>query len=206
MAHRRKPVATALFLNSLVTVVEIGGGMASNSLSLVVDGIHNVSDEAALLMLLLAYTLATGVSRRFVLAANLFNSIGLGIVTAYMVLQALHRINTPTPVLGLVPVIAGIIGAVGNWGVARVLRVTQGGCGDPLVLRSQSRGYSALIGAGSCRNASAHLRSLDLRSNSRDSDRVLYSDDHNQLARWRASGVNVARKYSLRTSGRESRS
>jgi cobalt-zinc-cadmium efflux system protein len=122
MAHRRKPVAAAFVLNSLVTVVEIGGGIVSNSLSLIVDGIHNVSDEAALLMLLLAYTLATGISRRFVLAANLFNSIGLGVVTAYMVLQALQRMSTPTPVLGLVPVIAGVTGAVGNWGVARVLR------------------------------------------------------------------------------------
>jgi len=124
MAHRRKPVAVAFFLNSLVTVVEIGGGIASNSLSLIVDGIHNVSDEAALLMLLLAYTLATGISRRFVLAANFFNSIGLGIVTAYMVVHALQRISTPTPVLGLVPVIAGVAGSVGNWGVAQALRAT----------------------------------------------------------------------------------
>jgi cobalt-zinc-cadmium efflux system protein len=122
MAHRRKPVALAFCLNTFVTVVEVAGGVASNSQSLLVDGVHNISDEAALLMLLLGYTLATGISRRFVLAANLFNSIGLGVVTAYMVLQALERINTPKPVLGMVPVLAGVAGAMGNWGVARVLR------------------------------------------------------------------------------------
>jgi cobalt-zinc-cadmium efflux system protein len=122
MAHRRKYVAAAFYLNTFVTMVEIGGGVASNSLSLIVDGIHNISDEAALLMLLLAYSLATGISRRFLLAANFFNSIGLGVVTGYMVLQALERISSPRPVLGLVPVIAGIAGAIGNWGVARVLR------------------------------------------------------------------------------------
>lgn len=122
MAHRRKPVAIAFYLNTSVTVIEIVGGMASNSLSLIMDGIHNISDEAALLMLLLAYTLATGISRRFLLAANFFNSIGLGVVTAYMVLEALERIGTPKPVLGLVPVVAGVAGALGNWGVARVLR------------------------------------------------------------------------------------
>jgi cation diffusion facilitator family transporter len=122
MAHRRKPVAAAFYLNTFVTAVEVAGGMASHSLSLIVDGIHNISDEAALLMLLLAYALSQGISRRFVLAANLFNSIGLGTVTAYMVLRSVERINTPKPVLGLVPVLAGVAGALGNWGIARVLR------------------------------------------------------------------------------------
>src|SRR5262249_32096556 len=46
------------------------------------------------------------------------------VVTAYMVFQALQRITMPTPVLGLVPVIAGVVGAMGNCGAARVLRAT----------------------------------------------------------------------------------
>jgi cation diffusion facilitator family transporter len=122
LAHRRKPVAAAFYLNTFVTVVEIAGGMASNSLSLILDGIHNISDEAALLMLLLAYTLASGISRRFLQAANLFNSIGLGLITGFILFQAIKRISAPQPVVGLVPLISGIAGAAGNWGVARVLR------------------------------------------------------------------------------------
>jgi len=122
MAHRRKPVAIALGLNTFVTVVEIAGGIAANSLSLTVDGIHNVSDEAALLMLVLAYSLSTGISRRFLLAANLLNSVGLGVITGYMIFRGLERIASPAPVLGVIPIVAGLAGAIGNWLVARVLR------------------------------------------------------------------------------------
>lgn len=122
MAHRRKPLAAALALNSAVLVVEIAGGISANSLSLIMDGVHNVSDEAGLALLLVAYYLRTGLSGRFIRLANLFNSIGLLTVCTFLVWQTLERLSRPVPVLGLVPVIAGLLGAVGNWGVARVLR------------------------------------------------------------------------------------
>jgi len=122
MAHRRKPLAGALALNTAVLLVEIAGGVSANSLSLIMDGVHNVSDEAALALLLLAYWMHTGLSGRFIRLANLFNSIGLVTICAFLVWQTLERLSRPVPVLGLVPVIAGLLGAVGNWGVARVLR------------------------------------------------------------------------------------
>ena len=46
MAHRRKPLAAAFSLNTAVLVVEIAGGVKASSLSLVLDGVHNLSDEA----------------------------------------------------------------------------------------------------------------------------------------------------------------
>src|SRR5207247_6539011 len=36
--------------------------------------------------------------------------------------RVVERISQPVPVGGLIPVIAGLVGAVGNWGVAAVLR------------------------------------------------------------------------------------
>jgi len=51
MAHRRRPLVRALQLNTAVLVVEIAGGVASNSVSLIMDGLHNLSDEVALLLL-----------------------------------------------------------------------------------------------------------------------------------------------------------
>ena len=65
MAHRRRPLLTALALNSVALVVEIGGGMSAKSLSLVMDGVHNLSDEAALTSLVVAYSLRSGLSRRW---------------------------------------------------------------------------------------------------------------------------------------------
>ena len=94
----------------------------ASSLSLVLDGVHNLSDEAALGFLFLAYLLHTGLSGRFIRLANLFNSLGLIAVCGFLVWRVLERLAQPVPVLGVVPVVSGLFGAVGNWGVARVLR------------------------------------------------------------------------------------
>ena len=122
MAHRRRPLALALALNTAVLVVEVAGGLQSNSLSLIVDGVHNVSDEVALAFLVLAYTLRTGLSSRLLRTANLFNSIGLLAISGFLVWRVVERLSTPAPVLGIVPVVAGLLGALGNWGVAHVLK------------------------------------------------------------------------------------
>jgi cation diffusion facilitator family transporter len=122
MAHRRRPLAVAFALNTGVLVVEIAGGVQASSFSLIIDGVHNVSDEIALGFLVLAYTLRTGLSSRLLRTANLFNSIGLLAVSGLLVWRVLERLSQPVPVLGVIPVIAGILGAAGNWGVARVLR------------------------------------------------------------------------------------
>jgi len=39
MAHRRRPLARAFLLNTLVLVVELVGGVQASSLSLIVDGV-----------------------------------------------------------------------------------------------------------------------------------------------------------------------
>jgi len=122
MAHRRRPLTVALGLNTAVLAVEIVGGVASNSLSLIMDGVHNLSDELGLGFLVLAYTLRTGLSGNLLRSANLFNSVGLLAVSGFLIWRVVERLSQPMPVLGLVPIVAGLIGAAGNWGVARVLR------------------------------------------------------------------------------------
>ena len=64
MAHRRAPLVTALALNTAAMVVEVGAGVPAKSLSLVMDGVHNVSDEVALALLVLAYSIRVGLSGR----------------------------------------------------------------------------------------------------------------------------------------------
>src|SRR5499426_1119759 len=122
MSHRRPPLMRALQLNTAVLVVEIAAGICANSFSLIMDGIHNLSDEVALLLLVFAYTLRTGLSSRLLRYANLFNSVSLLTVCAFLVLRVVERLSYPIEVFGLVPIIAGLVGALGNWGVARVLR------------------------------------------------------------------------------------
>jgi cobalt-zinc-cadmium efflux system protein len=112
----------ALQLNTAVLVVEIAGGIGSNSFSLVMDGIHNLSDEVALVLLVLAYSMRAGLSGKLLRFANLFNSVGLLAISAFLIWRVAERLAYPVEVLGLVPIVAGLIGAIANWGVARVLR------------------------------------------------------------------------------------
>ena len=122
MAHRRGPLVTALALNSAALVVEVGAGVPAKSLSLVMDGMHNVSDEVALGFLVLAYSMRVGMSGRFLRSANLFNSVGLLAISGVLVWQVFERLQRPVAVIGIVPVIVGLIAAAANYGVARALR------------------------------------------------------------------------------------
>jgi len=122
MAHRRRPLANALALNTAALVVEVGAGIPAKSLSLVMDGVHNISDEVALGFLVLAYSMRVGLSGRFLRSANLFNSLGLLAISAVLVWQVFERLHQPVAVVGIVPVIVGLTAAAANYGVARVLR------------------------------------------------------------------------------------
>jgi len=122
MAHFRRPLAAAATLNGAIFVVEAVAGYGANSLSLMMDAVHNLSDQAALVLLYLALVLRSGVSRTLLRSANLFNSVGLVAVSALLLWQAAEHVLTPMPVAGAVPVIVGFAAAAGNWGVARLLR------------------------------------------------------------------------------------
>ena len=122
MAHRRPPLIRALKFNTAVLVVEIAAGISANSFSLIMDGVHNLSDEVALVLLVLAYSLRAGLSGKLLRFANLFNSVGLLAICAFVVWRVVERLAYPVEVLGVVPIVAGLIGAIGNWCVAKVLR------------------------------------------------------------------------------------
>ena len=122
MAHYRKPLAAAVALNTAIFVVEAVAGFQSESLSLIMDSVHNLSDELALVFLYLAFVLPLGVSRNLIRSANFFNSIGLVAVSGLLLWQAVERVLHPAPVLGLVPIVVGLAAAAANWGVARLLR------------------------------------------------------------------------------------
>src|SRR5579862_7209553 len=122
MAHRRPPLVTALTLNTVALVVEIGAGIPARSLSLIMDGVHNVSDEVALGFLVLAYSMRVGLSGRFLRSANLFNSLGLLAISGVLVWQVFERLRQPVAVVGIVPVVVGLTAAAANYGVARALR------------------------------------------------------------------------------------
>lgn len=122
MAHYRKPIGAALAINTAIFLGEGIAGVTADSLSLIMDAVHNLSDELALLLLFLAYLLSTSLSRHLVRSANLFNSIGLVAVSGWLAWRAVDRLLDPTPVSGTIPIVVGLAAALANWGVAAVLR------------------------------------------------------------------------------------
>jgi cobalt-zinc-cadmium efflux system protein len=120
--HYRKPLAAAVALNTAIFIVEAIAGYEANSLSLIMDSVHNFSDQVALVFLYLAFVLPLGISRNLLRSANIFNSVGIVAVSGVLLWQAVERIIHPAPVLGTVPIIVGLAAAAANWGVARLLR------------------------------------------------------------------------------------
>ena len=121
MAHYCKPLAAAVALNAAIFVPEAIAGFEAGSLSLIMDSVHNFSDELALVFLYLAFVLPQGPSRNLVRSANLFSSVGLIAVSGLLIWQAVDRLLHPVPVLGLVPIVMGVAAAGANWGIARLL-------------------------------------------------------------------------------------
>ncbi len=65
MAHHRRAVAAAATLNAGIFVAEAIAGYQASSLSLLMDSVHNLSDQLALVALWLAFILSKGPSRTF---------------------------------------------------------------------------------------------------------------------------------------------
>ena len=122
MSHFRKPLAAAVALNTAIFVVEAVAGFQAESLSLIMDSAHNLSDEMALVFLYLAFVLREGLSRNLLRSANVFNSVGLMAVSALLLWPAIERLIHPVPVSGAVPIVVGLAAAAANWGVARLLK------------------------------------------------------------------------------------
>jgi Co/Zn/Cd efflux system component len=89
VAHYRKAVAAAAALNSGIFAAEAVAGYQAGSLALVMDSVHNLSDQMGLVLLYLAFVLPLGVSRNLLRSANVFNSVGLIAVSALLLWQAI---------------------------------------------------------------------------------------------------------------------
>lgn len=122
MAHHRKLVVGALAVNTAIVLVEAGAGFWAGSLSLVMDALHNLSDELALLLLWFAYAASRDLSQNLLRAANLFNTAGLIAMSLLVIVQAAIELRDPQPVPGWVPALVGFGAAAANGLVAWLLR------------------------------------------------------------------------------------
>ncbi|WOI57979.1 cation diffusion facilitator family transporter [Palleronia sp. LCG004] len=110
-------VAVAIWANGLLTVAQVVGGIASGSLALIADALHNLSDMAALVIAFAARKIARrpadkrmtfGYGRVEVVAA-LVNYVTLIIIGAYLIFEGAMRFADPPEVAGWTVVIVGFV-------------------------------------------------------------------------------------------------
>src|ERR1700676_2295749 len=111
VSHYRRALGAAVALNTGIFAVEAAAGWQAQSLSLLMDSVHNLSDEMALVFLYLAFVLPFAASRGLLRSANLFNSVGLVAVSGVLLWQVLERLLHPAPVQGAIPVVVGLVAA-----------------------------------------------------------------------------------------------
>lgn len=112
----------ALALTSLYLVAEVVGGLYFNSLALLSDAAHMLTDVAALVIALLAIGIGRRAAdakrtfgyRRFEVLAAAFNAVLLLVVAIYILIKAIERFKAPEPIQTSGMLIIAIIGLLVN--------------------------------------------------------------------------------------------
>ena len=122
ISTNQRRLLVALSITGLMTIVELAGGLISNSLALLGDAGHMFTDTLALGLSLFALNLAKrpanqtktyGYYRAEILAA-LVNGTILIVVSGYIFYEAYHRFVEPPEVRGGLMLIVAAIGLVAN--------------------------------------------------------------------------------------------
>lgn len=101
-------IAIAALLTGLFMVVEVAGGIISGSLALIADAGHMLTDFAGLTLAWFGFRMARrpadwkrsyGYDRYGVLVA-FANGLALFAIAGWIVVEAVHRLNTPSPIAG----------------------------------------------------------------------------------------------------------
>tara|TARA_R110002073_G_scaffold303165_3_gene471414 strand:- start:22884 stop:23756 length:873 start_codon:yes stop_codon:yes gene_type:complete len=115
--HGDQKLSIAVFINILLTIAQVIGGLISGSLSLVADALHNLSDAGAIIIAIIArrignkpanHTMTYGYKRAEIIAV-LINSTTLILIGLYLIYEAINKYFNPSPIDGWIIVwIAGI--------------------------------------------------------------------------------------------------
>lgn len=125
----RRPLAVALVITTAFLVVEVIGGLLTNSLALLADAGHMATDAAALGLSLFAMWLARrpatpersfGFYRAEILAA-LLNATSLVIISVFIFWEAYRRIGAPPEIDSAPMLVVAVAGLLANAASAWVL-------------------------------------------------------------------------------------
>ena len=114
----KKNLLISVLLNASITLAEFVGGILSNSLALLSDAVHNLSDTMAIVISYLAMLIGKKDStskntfgfKRIEILAALFNAVVLIVISIYLFYEAYK----PEPIQGKLMFIVASIGLAGN--------------------------------------------------------------------------------------------
>ncbi len=117
-----KNLLISTILNLFITAAEVVGGLLSNSLALLSDALHNLSDGLAVFLAYLANRIGkkahtnkkTFGYKRIEILAALFNAVVLIVISVYLLFAAYKRFLDPQPVKSLIMFSVAIIGLAAN--------------------------------------------------------------------------------------------
>ena len=118
----KKNLLFIVVLNLVITIAEFIGGILSNSLALISDAVHNLSDTMAIIISYIAMIIGKKDStikntfgyKRIEILAALFNAVVLIVISVYLFYEAYERFINPEPIKGKTMFIVATIGLLGN--------------------------------------------------------------------------------------------
>lgn len=125
----RKKLAAALAIIASFMFVEVAAGLVANSLALLTDAAHMLTDALAIALALVAARLAArpssgkftfGLRRAEILSAQI-NGASLLVLAAFLGYETIRRFFEPPEVEGGLVIVVGVIGALANVGAAWML-------------------------------------------------------------------------------------
>jgi cobalt-zinc-cadmium efflux system protein len=125
-----KSLVISIALNAVIFIVELVGGIFTNSLALISDSLHNLSDFFALILSYVASRVVQWKSNseksygyvRVEIFVAFINSIALVLIGMYIIYEGIQRFAHPEPVAGGWMLIIAIVGFVVNTAATILLK------------------------------------------------------------------------------------
>ncbi len=127
--HAPQAILRAIFITLIFMAVELIGGWYANSLALISDAAHMLTDIGAMLLSLFALwiarrpvtlTMSFGYHRAEILGA-LLSGLMIWLISGILIYEAIARIQSPPEVQGPVVFVIAVIGLLANLASMRVL-------------------------------------------------------------------------------------
>jgi cobalt-zinc-cadmium efflux system protein len=126
----QKSLGISIALNAVIFIVELIGGLLTNSLALISDSLHNLSDVLALILSYVASKIVLWKSNseksygyvRIEIFVAFINAMALVLLGIYVIYEGLLRFTDPEPVAGGWMLIIAIVGFAANSAATLLLK------------------------------------------------------------------------------------